>query len=213
MDFKITLITIEKLDEAFDIILDAKKLLSKLSLQWQQGYPYKETIKKDIEDGNLYGCFDEEELVGIIALVKGFNPDYEFIDGKWEIETGHNDLTIHRIAVKENYHGKHVGDSMMNFAIYKCKEEGIKSIKADTHITNKAMQKLCLNAGMKYKGIIHLVRKEEDNSRHLTENNFRFAPIFATSDQLDSQHAKDENIFVSSLEPAVNFYKDLLKRL
>lgn len=47
----------------------------------------------------------------------------------------------------------------------------------------------------------------------LSENNFRFAPIFTTNEQLDTTHAKNENIFISSLEPAVNFYKDLLKRL
>ena len=47
----------------------------------------------------------------------------------------------------------------------------------------------------------------------LSKNNFRFAPITATNEQLDTMHAKDENVDVDALEPAVNFYKDLLKRL
>ena len=47
----------------------------------------------------------------------------------------------------------------------------------------------------------------------LSENNFRFAPFKVSNAQLDSMHAKDENIDVCALEPAVNFYKDLLKRL
>ena len=46
----------------------------------------------------------------------------------------------------------------------------------------------------------------------LSENNFRFAPIFASNEQLDTMHAKDENINVSSLVPAVIFYKDLIKK-
>lgn len=163
MDYR--LLTLNDLDDAFGIILDAKKLLSKLSLQWQQGYPYKVTIEKDILNKDLYGVFDNGLLIGIVALVKGFNPDYETIEGSWEIKTGDNDATIHRIAVKEGYHGKHIGDLLMKLAIKIAKESGIKSVKADTHVTNKAMQKLCLNAGMSYKGIIYLVRKEEDNSR------------------------------------------------
>ena len=162
---EVKLLTLENLDDSYEIILDAKRLLSKLSLQWQQGYPYKETIKKDIEDNNLYGCFDNGKLIGIVALVLGNNPDYEFIEGKWEIPTGKDDATIHRIAVKDGYHGKNIGDLLMKSMIEEAKKKGVKSIKADTHITNKAMQKLCLNAGMEYKGIIYLVRKEVDNSR------------------------------------------------
>lgn len=46
----------------------------------------------------------------------------------------------------------------------------------------------------------------------LSKNNFRFAPFRVTNEQLDTMHAKDENVDVSCLEPAVNFYKDLIKR-
>lgn len=47
----------------------------------------------------------------------------------------------------------------------------------------------------------------------LSKNNFRFSPLRVSNEQLDTMHAKDENIDISSLEPAVNFYKDLLKRI
>lgn len=47
----------------------------------------------------------------------------------------------------------------------------------------------------------------------LSKNNFRFSPFKVTNEQLDTMHAKDENIDVSTLEPAVNFYKDLIKRV
>ena len=47
----------------------------------------------------------------------------------------------------------------------------------------------------------------------LSKNNFRFAPFVVSNEQLDTMHAKDENIDVDALEPAVNFYKDLLKRV
>lgn len=47
----------------------------------------------------------------------------------------------------------------------------------------------------------------------LSENVFRFAPFIVSNEQLDTIHAKDENINVSSLEPAVHFYKALLRKL
>lgn len=43
------------------------------------------------------------------------------------------------------------------------------------------------------------------------ENLFRFAPIAATNDQLDGMHSTDENIYISSLPPAVDFYKGVIK--
>lgn len=167
MDIK--LLDIDYLNEAYNIILDAKKLLSTMSLQWQQGYPYKETIKKDILDNNLFGYFEDEKLLGIIALVKGFNPDYETIEGSWGIPTNDNDLTVHRIAVKEGYHNKGIGYRMMEYAVKYAKENHLTSVKADTHQTNIAMQKLCLHTGFTYRGIIYLVRPEQDNSRFAYE--------------------------------------------
>lgn len=47
----------------------------------------------------------------------------------------------------------------------------------------------------------------------LSDNVFRFAPFTVTDAQLDAMHAKDENIDLSSLIPAVDFYKKLIRKL
>lgn len=47
----------------------------------------------------------------------------------------------------------------------------------------------------------------------LSENVFRFAPFIVSNEQLETIHGKDENIDINTLEPAVDFYKDLLKRI
>ncbi|MBQ0126099.1 MAG: M20/M25/M40 family metallo-hydrolase, partial [Clostridiales bacterium] len=46
----------------------------------------------------------------------------------------------------------------------------------------------------------------------LSDNIFRFAPFFVSDEQLDSMHAKDENIDISTLIPAVEFYKNLMRK-
>lgn len=47
----------------------------------------------------------------------------------------------------------------------------------------------------------------------LSDNVFRFAPFTVTDAQLDAMHARDENIDVSTLTPAVDFYKNLIRSM
>ena len=47
----------------------------------------------------------------------------------------------------------------------------------------------------------------------VTDNALRFAPIYIDSQQLGSIHAKDENIFISSLPKAIEFYKAIVKKM
>ena len=165
MSFTIRLVQENEIDEVMSIINDAKELLKKDSLQWQQGYPFKETMMNDIKRGELYGYYLDGFLVGIVALVVGLDKNYTEIDGKWDIVASDKDLTIHRIAVRKDYYHKKIGDYFIKLSIEYAKSHNIKSIKADTHIKNIPMQMLLLNNGFAYKGIIYLKRDEVDNSR------------------------------------------------
>ena len=162
---EIRLVHLNELDSVMEIINDAKELLKKDSLQWQQGYPNSLTLKNDILNEDCFGFYRDNYLLGIIVLVKGFNPDYEKIDGKWMHITGDSDMTIHRIAVRSGHHKEKIGDKLIKYSIKYAKENNLKSIKTDTYIKNIPMQKLALNNGFIYKGIIYLVRPEIDNSR------------------------------------------------
>lgn len=156
----------EEIDEVMNIINDAKKYLSKTSLQWQQGYPFKETMLKDIENNNLFGYYIKDELVSIISLVKGIEKTYvNMIEGKWLIDVSDKDLVIHRIAVKEEYRHQGYAKNLMKYSIIYAKENNLVSIKSDTHKINYEMQNLLLKNGFVYTGIIDLNRGEEDELR------------------------------------------------
>ena len=45
----------------------------------------------------------------------------------------------------------------------------------------------------------------------LSDNCIRFAPFMIDRSQLDSIHGVDENMCVSSLSPAVDFYRFVIK--
>ena len=163
---EIKLVNIKEIDLVMKIINDAKELLGKDSLQWQQGYPNITTMTNDINNSFLYGYYIDSYLVGIVSLVPGIDINYlEIENGSWIKYPSLNDLNIHRIAIRKEYHKRKIGEALLKFSIKFAKENNYTSIKLDTHIKNIAMQKISLNTGFKYRGIIYLKRDEVDNSR------------------------------------------------
>ena len=159
-------VQLNEIERVMDIINDAKELLKKDSLQWQQSYPNINTMKGDIQSHQLFGAYIDDLLVGIVALVVGEDISYKKIyDGSWIIPARSSDLVIHRIAVKKEYHHYGVGKQLMTFADKYASSHGCKSIKADTHCKNKIMQYLLENNGYSKQGIIYLERDEVDNER------------------------------------------------
>ena len=76
----IKLVSINEIDQVMKIINDAKSLLKRNSLQWQQGYPNLETMTNDINNHHLYGYYKENKLIGIIALI--INQDENYLEIK-----------------------------------------------------------------------------------------------------------------------------------
>ncbi len=165
MNLSFKRVDISYLDAAMDIISDAKQLLSVDSLQWQQGYPSIDTIKNDITNDNLFGLFNEDELIGVAALIRGVDNNYLEINGKWITSASKADLVIHRLALKKEYYHLHLGIKMITYAVQYGIEKKCHSIKVDTHKKNIAMQKTLCNTGFKYCGIIKLNSGEKDNLR------------------------------------------------
>ncbi len=159
------------LPSVMDIIADAKELLRPMTEnQWQFGYPNEESMRKDIENGVLFGAYDRDELLGIVALIKGWNPDYETIfDGKWQTPHTPADLVMHRIAVKKEHYGQGVGEALFAFTEVYAKQLQCPSIKIDTHRKNLPMRRLCEKHGYLHSGTILLRRGEPDSERMLFE--------------------------------------------
>ena len=116
--------------------------------QWINGYPSREIIAIDINNGNFYVCKNEEgSIVGAFTFIIGNDPTYEKIYcGKWL-----NDKTygvIHRLVSNGTTHG------ITKNCIEWCLKQ-IQNIRIDTHADNKIMQSLILKIGFEYCGIIH----------------------------------------------------------
>src|SRR5690554_1987508 len=124
------------LESILTIINDAKKRLKELNVnQWQDGYPNKEVIKKDLENKQLFVYLLNNEIVGTMSILD-HEPTYDNIKGKW---LNNNDyLAVHRIAIKDNYNGRGIGKKMLLYLFNKYR----KDLKIDTHPDNLPMQKM-----------------------------------------------------------------------
>ena len=71
-----------------DIFEQAKHIMRKDGnmLQWTDGYPSREIVMADIEQGNSYVCTDDTgEIIGTFAFIRGNDPTYTHIyEGEWK---------------------------------------------------------------------------------------------------------------------------------
>ncbi len=116
--------------------------------QWAvQGYPEKELLERDMENGNLYVMEEADGICGVFAFIIGADPTYERIDGgQWLNDRPYG--TIHRIA----------GDGTVKGMMRQCVDfcfTLIDNIRIDTHEDNKIMQHLIKKCGFDYCGIIY----------------------------------------------------------
>jgi len=116
--------------------------------QWVGGYPSKELMETDIQNGNCYVCTEEGQIVGVFCYFPGPDPTYANIyDGQWRNDDPYG--VIHRIAVAQ--HRKGVADACYRFALEQC-----PNLRIDTHEDNIPMQRSLAKNGFHRCGIIYL---------------------------------------------------------
>lgn len=163
---------ISDLEACYACILDAKAFLKESgSTQWNDpddDYPNKNTILDDIKNGNCYIYENNNEILGMCVYIVGEDENYKEINGSW-ISKQSPYLTIHRIAVRCDMHGKGISKVLIDFGIDMMNNLNLNSIKVDTHILNIPMQKLLEHKGFKRCGEITLLRVDFDNKREAYE--------------------------------------------
>lgn len=139
--------------------------------QWQNGYPAKVDIVKDIEDNILWVSEDTDapgKIASVFALLMDGEPTYDTIvadeeipEGKWLTGDSHSYAAIHRITVSPDFRGRGVAGQTMAFGIEKAKEAGKTSLRIDTHRGNRAMRGMLQKNGFTHCGTIFLQSGEK----------------------------------------------------
>lgn len=123
--------------------------------QWQDGYPNEEQILDDIALNQSYVLIHDHQIVGTMFFSTDNDPTYDYIEGEW-ITSNTQYAVIHRIVVDEKMKGQGLANQLLEFAIEKCHELHIPSIRIDTHDDNLSMQSFLKKNDFQVCGHIYL---------------------------------------------------------
>ena len=142
--------------------------------QWQDGYPFPETILQDIQNGNSYLLLGDEQVIGTAALCQGIEEAYANIyNGQWHSAGPY--ACIHRVAVANTVKGTGAAGALLQTVLQMGFATGVDSIRIDTHRDNLPMQKFLQKNGFTYCGIVYLASGAERFSYDLLKEAFPLA--------------------------------------
>ncbi len=123
--------------------------------QWANGYPKRELVEKDIQNGNSYVCYADGELACVFFLQEGVEPTYlKIYEGQWLDEAPY--AVVHRMASVNGRKG--VAAYCLNWCL-----QQYGNIRLDTHRDNIPMQGLMNKMGFTRCGIIY----QEDGAERI----------------------------------------------
>ena len=138
------------LERILEIYAEARQFMRETGNpnQWGNTNPREETLREDIELGQLYAVERDGSVCGVFAFLLGEDETYKVIyDGEWRSKEPYG--TIHRIASSRNAKG------VFTEAFEYCRGV-IRHLRIDTHHDNKIMQHVVTKHGFERCGIIHL---------------------------------------------------------
>ncbi len=100
--------------------------------QWDEDYPNNDTIRHDINQGELYIAMIAGELVGGVTLNQ--NEDTEYSQITWSY--ARPALVIHRLCVSPSHQGHGIGSALMAFGEKYAQAAQLSSIRLDVYSDN-----------------------------------------------------------------------------
>lgn len=152
MDIPYRKAELRDLSRVMEIIEDGRAFLKpQAGGQWQDGYPNEETLREDIELGQLYAALDPSGEIAAVAAFTYYEKDYDALyEGHWLTDRPY--MVLHRIAVKSSLRGNGYGNTLFQIFEHVAKDQGYTSLRIDTHENNVVMRHLLERNGYIYCG-------------------------------------------------------------
>lgn len=163
MEFRLA--KMEQLEQMCEITEEAKAQIRRLGFdQWQKGNPSREGWIEDIKNGNAWAAVEDDTVLGLFAFFTEPDPSYGYIEGAWLTGDDSPYAAMHRVCVSDKCKGKGVAGKMFAKAFELAAENGMPSVRIDTHPENLPMQRALKKAGFEYCGRIYLKGGAEDGA-------------------------------------------------
>lgn len=122
--------------------------------QWQNGYPSREVIERDIRLGYGRMLCEGSAAAAYAAFVFDGEPAYDRIEeGEWLF--GSSYVVVHRLAVGDAFTRQGVATMLLRAAAAEAMSRNMEAFRIDTHPDNRAMQALLAKEGFVYRGKVH----------------------------------------------------------
>lgn len=147
-------------DRICEIIRQAKEQMRRLgSRQWQDGYPARQDIIRDIEREYAYVLCEKKTIVAYGAVIFEGEPAYEHItEGDWLNDGLY--VVVHRLAVADEAKQRGIATRFMREVEALSFTERIYQFRVDTNFDNYYMHKMLARLGFTYCGKIEYERGE-----------------------------------------------------
>ena len=116
--------------------------------QWDDTYPNKDIIIKDIVNKTYYIYILNNTIVGGINIDS--IQDKTYLDIKWD-DTEDKYLVVHRLGIRKEYWNKGIGRKLMLFTESLVLEKKLNSIRLDTYSNNPIAINFYLKLGFSKK--------------------------------------------------------------
>ncbi len=127
--------------------------------QWDEHYPDRDSIERDLKTETLFAYRDGDLILGIVVLNETQDEEYSEID--WLSDDHSRNLVVHRLAVDPSHQGKGIARRLMDFAENYAREHAYNSIRLDTFSQNPRNQRFYTNRGYTDLGPVFLKYKKE----------------------------------------------------
>ena len=147
------------IDRIAEIISYASQRLHKAGIdQWQRGYPNRQSVENDVNNGvGMVLSLGNEILAYGAVIFTGEKAYDDLTGGEWLTRsntTAPRYAVIHRLCVSEIFVGMGFAKQFVQAAEAMATERA-ESMRIDTHADNRTMQHLMRSMGYTYCGIIY----------------------------------------------------------
>lgn len=139
------------------IVKDATKRMDEQGIpQWDEIYPNKEILWKDLERQEMYVIEAGGRVAGLIIMNEDQSPEYAAVEWMYPGRA----LVVHRLTVHPAHQHKGLATHLMDFAEETAVIRDYDCIRLDAFTRNPAAFTLYENRGYRKAGVVHFRKGE-----------------------------------------------------